>query len=62
MINAKPLNVGLRTYQKEAKAVTPVTTRKEDLEQTAKSDAGAFRTAHQLSSKGKMYVQRMWWA
>jgi hypothetical protein len=55
MMNTKPLNLGLRTYQNEAKAVMPVAISTEDIEQTAKSDAGAFKTAQQLSAKGEIY-------
>ena len=62
MMNVKPLHVGLRTYEDEAKAAAPFAVKKEEAEQTAKSDAGAYKIAQQLSAKGEIYGQRMWWA
>jgi|GEM_PF-2073124 len=62
MKNAEALYVGLRTYQNASEAATPFVVRKKDIEQTAKSEAGAFKTAQQLSAKGEIYQQRMWWA
>ena len=62
MINAKPFTVGLRTYQNEAKAITPFVIKQANVEQTAQSDGGAYKTTEQLSAKGEIYVQRMWWA
>jgi len=62
MINANASNAGLRSYQNEAKAITPFSIKKEDLEHTRTSDAGAFKTTMQISAKGEIYSQRMWWA